>query len=73
MTTPRVVFPRFALVTAPGCYAGPDTCVHAVYETLTEARRHQNKRQVVVLCTEDEDYMVPGYRFTLNARDIIRR
>jgi hypothetical protein len=59
--------PRYAVVTALGCFSGPDTYVHEVFGTLREAQRYalDEPRLSIVEVGPDETYIVPGYRFRL--------
>ncbi len=70
--------PRYAVVTALGCYSGPDTYVHevhGVFGTLPEAQRYafDKPRLSIVEVGPDETYMVPGYRFPLTHNMLVRK
>lgn len=64
---------KYAVCTAAGCYAGPDTTVHSVHKTRVAAERHMNARRTIVEFDEGATWCRKGYKFPLPRRSAARR
>ena len=65
---------KFAIVTAPGCYAGTDTYCHSTHRSLAAAKRKlgaSNWRSVII--ATDSPYAARGARFPLDTKEIVHR